>query len=127
MMKKIKNIKKTPASEVLSELNLEVVKGTDTMIELAWEYVNDNILDWDGTVRISFATAAGWAGLSYPAKTYERRTEIEKIISKELTDEFNNFGYKVTKYNDFFGNVAGIKISAYKNTEKSGKVQDNED
>ena len=123
----MKKIKKTPASEVLSELKSEVVKGTDTMIESAWDYLNDNILDWDGIVRISFATAAGWAGLAYPAKTSEHNDEIEKIISKELTDEFTNFGYKVTKYNDFFGNVAGIKISAYKNAEKSGKVQDNED
>lgn len=117
----MKKIKKTPASEVLSELRSEVVKGTDTMIELAWEYLNDNILDWDGTVRIAFATAAGWAGLAYPAKTSERNNEIEKIIYKELTDEFNNFGYKVTKYNDIFGNVVGVKISAYKNTDKSGK------
>lgn len=116
----MKKIKKTPASEVLSELKEQVIDGTDTMIELAWEYVNDNILDWDGAVRVSFATAAGWAGVAYPAKTNARSNEIEKIISKEVTDEFNNFGYKVTKYNDFFGNVAGLKISAYKNNDKEG-------
>ena len=123
----MKKIKKIPASEVLSELKEEVIDGTDSMIELAWDYVNDNILDWDGVVRVSFATAAGWAGVAYPAKTNARSNEIEKIIFKELTDEFTNFGYKVTKYNNFFGDALGIKISAYKNTEKSGKVQYNED
>lgn len=36
-------IKKTPATEVLSEINEEVVKGTDTMIDEKQKFINQNL------------------------------------------------------------------------------------
>lgn len=106
-------IKKTPASEVLEELRSDVFDGKDVMIELAWEYLNGNIKDADGVIRINYATAAGWAGIAYPAKTNARNNELRKFFYKELSDEFTRYGYSVTKYTDFFGEAVGVKISAY--------------